>query len=57
MPLHHGDMRTFDLGRSFDVVTCLCSSIGQVRNLDGLAAAAGRLAAHVAGGGVLIVEP
>jgi SAM-dependent methyltransferase len=57
VPLHHGDMRTFDLGRRFDVVTCLFSSIGFVRELEGLAAAAERLAAHVAPGGVLVVEP
>jgi SAM-dependent methyltransferase len=55
--LHQGDMRTFDLGRRFDVVTCLFSSIGFVRDLEGLAAAATRLAAHVAPGGVLLVEP
>ena len=28
VPLHLGDMRTFNLGRQFDVVTCLFSSIG-----------------------------
>jgi hypothetical protein len=50
-------MRAFDLGRRFDVVTCLFSSIGFVGDLDGLAAAAERLAAHVAPGGVLLVEP
>jgi SAM-dependent methyltransferase len=57
MPLHVGDMRTLDLGRRFDVVTCLFSAIGFVRDLDGLAAAAGALARHVADGGVLVVEP
>jgi SAM-dependent methyltransferase len=57
LPLHEGDMRTLDLGRRFDAVTCLFSSIGFVRDLDGLAAAARSLAAHVADGGVLIVEP
>jgi SAM-dependent methyltransferase len=57
VPLHEGDMRTFDLDRRFDVVTCLFSAIGFVRDLDGLAAATHSLAAHVADGGVLIVEP
>ena len=28
VPLHRGDMRDFDLGRQFDVVACLFSSIG-----------------------------
>ena len=30
--LHVADMRTFDLGRSFDAVICLFSSIGHVTN-------------------------
>jgi hypothetical protein len=50
-------MRTLDLGRRFDVVTCLFSSIGFVVDLDGLAAATRSLAAHVADGGVLVLEP
>jgi SAM-dependent methyltransferase len=54
---HRGDMRTFDLGRQFDAVTCLFSSIGFALDLDALAAAVGRLAAHVAPAGVLLVEP
>src|SRR5687768_8716119 len=33
VPLHVGDMVDFDLGRVFDVVTCLFSSIGSVRTL------------------------
>jgi SAM-dependent methyltransferase len=49
-----GDMLTLDLGRRFDVVTCLFSSIGYVSDLSG---AVDRLAAHVAPGGVLVVEP
>lgn len=55
--LHEADMRSFDLDRRFDVVTCLFSAIGFVGDLDGLARAADRLAAHVSDGGVLIVEP
>jgi SAM-dependent methyltransferase len=57
VPLHQGDMRDFDLGRQFDAVTCLFSAIGFVGGLDGLAAAADRLARHLAPGGVLLVEP
>lgn len=48
------DLRTLDLGRRFDVVTCLFSSIGYVPDLNGAVA---RLAAHVAPGGALVVEP
>lgn len=57
VPLHEGDLRALALGRSFDVVTCLFSSIGLVCDLTGLHAAARSLAAHVADGGLLIVEP
>jgi SAM-dependent methyltransferase len=31
IPLTHGDMTDFDLGRRFDAVTCLFSSIGYTR--------------------------
>jgi hypothetical protein len=57
VPLHEGDVRSLALGRSFDIVTFLFSSIGLVRDLAGLHAAARSLAAHVADGGLLIVEP
>ena len=33
--LHQGDMTTFDLGRTFDAVTCMFSSIGYVGTLEG----------------------
>jgi len=57
VPLHDGDMRTFDLGRRFDVVTCLFSAIGYMLTLDDLHAAIDRMAAHVSPGGLLVVEP
>lgn len=57
VPLHVGDMRDFDLGREFDVVTCLFSAIGFVGGPTGLTAAAGTLARHLAPGGILLVEP
>ena len=57
VPVHDGDMRTFDLGRSFDVVTCLFSAIGYMLTLDDLRAAIGQMAAHVSPGGLLVVEP
>lgn len=52
-----GDMTTLDLGRTFDVVTCLFSSIGHSRTPEGLAAAVAALASHVNPGGMLIIEP
>ena len=57
VPLRHGDMRRFDLERTFDLVTCLFSAIGHVRDEGDLDAAIGRMAAHVAPGGALLVEP
>jgi len=51
---HQGDMVRLDLGRSFDVVTCLFSSIGYVADLQ---AAVDSMARHLSPGGVLVVEP
>lgn len=56
VPLTRGDMRTFDLGRTFDAVTCLFSSVGYLRDDEELAAAIGRMAAHLSPGGVLVVD-
>jgi SAM-dependent methyltransferase len=55
--LHHVDMRDFDLGRQFDVITCLFSSIGFVDGPDGLASAAQSIARHLNPGGLALVEP
>lgn len=51
------DMRDLDLDRTFDVVTCLFSSIGYVQTPEALRAAVAAMARHVAAGGLLIVEP
>lgn len=55
--LFRADQRTLDLGRQFDVVTSLFSSIGYVDNRDEAVATIARLASHVAPGGILLVEP
>jgi SAM-dependent methyltransferase len=52
-----GDMTGFDMGRAYDVVTCLFSSIGYVLTEERLAAAVACLARHLVAGGVLAVEP
>jgi SAM-dependent methyltransferase len=57
IPLHQADMRDFDLGRTFDVVTCLFSSIGYVETASGLSSAITAMARHLDPSGVLIVEP
>ncbi|HEY47974.1 MAG TPA: class I SAM-dependent methyltransferase [Anaerolineae bacterium] len=54
---HHADMLDFDLGREFDVVICLFSSIGYVKTLDNLTRAVGCMSNHLLAGGVLIIEP
>jgi SAM-dependent methyltransferase len=55
--LHEADMTGFDLGRRFDVVACLFSSIGYVRDEERLRAAVEAMAAHLEPGGLLLVEP
>jgi ubiquinone/menaquinone biosynthesis C-methylase UbiE len=57
VPLHEGDMVTFDMGKRFDVVTCLFSSVAYARTSDRLASAIDSMARHLKPGGVLIVEP
>jgi SAM-dependent methyltransferase len=57
VPLHLGDMRSFDLGKRFDVVTCLFSSIGYVGSFDELVATVQTLVRHAEPGGLVVVEP
>jgi len=54
---HTGDMCHFDLGRTFDVVTCLFSSIGYVKTPERMRQATACLARHVGPGGLLVIEP
>src|SRR5258708_35358041 len=56
VPLHQADMRELDLGRSFDAVICLFSSIGYVTDPSEMRSTVARLAVHVAPGGVLILD-
>lgn len=51
------DMMHFDLGRRYDVVTCLFSSIGYVKTMNNLERAVACMRRHLKPGGVLIVEP
>jgi SAM-dependent methyltransferase len=57
IPLHKGDMTNFDLGKQFDVVTCLFSAIGEAETVDRLNDTVRCLAAHTVAGGIVIVEP
>jgi SAM-dependent methyltransferase len=54
--LVEADMRTFDLGRSFDAVVCLFSAIGYMRTTEELDLAVAAMARHLTPGGVLIVD-
>ena len=51
------DMAAFDVGHRYDVVMCLFSSIGYVQTLDRVTAALRCFRAHLAAGGVIVVEP
>lgn len=52
---HQGDMVDFALGRQFDVVTCLSSSIAYTRTAPRLRQALATMARHLRPGGVLLV--
>jgi SAM-dependent methyltransferase len=55
--LHQADMCSFNLGRRFDVVTCLFSAIGYAGRTPKLQQALQAFSRHVVPGGVVIVEP
>lgn len=55
--VHAGDMRDFDLRRSFDAVVCMCFSLGYMNSLAELEDAVACLARSVAPLGVVVAEP
>ena len=57
MKFHVGNMLDFDLGKQFDVVTCLFSSIGYVKTVPNMKRAVANMSCHLKPGGVLIIEP
>jgi len=54
---HEGDMLDFNLGRRFDVVASLFSSIGYMRTVERLDQAVASMARHLEPGGLLAIEP
>lgn len=54
---HQGDMTDFNLGKQFDVIVCLFSSIGYVKTRANLQKAIKTMNLHLLPGGVLLVEP
>lgn len=55
--LHQADMADFDLGRAFDAIVCLFSSIGYVKTIERLRQTLCTFAHHLAPGGVVVLEP
>jgi ubiquinone/menaquinone biosynthesis C-methylase UbiE len=54
---HKGDMCTFNLGKQFDIVSCLFSAIGHVKTRTKMRKAIANMTRHLKNGGILIVEP
>jgi hypothetical protein len=50
------DMRTFALDRRFDLIVTMLDSTAHLHTLDDMVAYLGRTAAHLAGGGVALIE-
>ncbi|MFE7139284.1 class I SAM-dependent DNA methyltransferase [Streptomyces sp. NPDC057644] len=55
--VHHDDMRTFDLGRTFDAITCMFSSVGYLTSTEELDRTLAVFRRHLTPGGVVLVEP
>ena len=55
--LQQADMTDFNLGRTFDVVTCLFASIAYLADFQALHAAIRNMARHLAPNGLLFIEP
>ena len=51
------DMTTLDLGKEFDVITCLFSSIGYVKTYKNLRKTIRNFSKHLKKGGVVLIEP
>lgn len=57
VPLHQADMTDFDLGRRYDAITCLFSSIGYVADREKLVDTLACLARQLQHDGVIVIEP
>lgn len=56
IPLHQGDMRAFDVGRTFDALVCMFAAVAH-QSADELAGTLRCFARHLRPGGVVVVEP
>lgn len=57
VPFHEADMTSFDLGRTFDAVTCLFSAVGFLPTAALLRQAIEAMARHTKPGGLVVIEP
>lgn len=57
LPVHCARMECLDLGKRYDVVTCLSSSIGFVRTPEALQRTIDNFVRHLNPGGLLVIEP
>ena len=57
VPIQKGNMIDFDLGRTFDAISCLFLAIAYVRSVDNLEKAVATMSRHLNPGGVLLIEP
>lgn len=55
--VYQDDMMSFELPRRYDVIMCLFSSIAYVRTLENVRRTLSRFRAHLAEGGIVLVEP
>ena len=56
LEFYQADMRKFNLGKSFDAITCLFSAIGYLPSVGELEQTLRTLTAHLNPGGVLLIE-
>ena len=54
---NQADMLDFNLNDTFDIITCLFSSIGYVKTYDNLEKTIANFANHLETGGIAIIEP
>ncbi|MBT8218686.1 MAG: class I SAM-dependent methyltransferase [Bacteroidia bacterium] len=54
---HFADMTDFELGKTYDAIICLFSSIGYVKTIDRLASTLQCIRRHLNPGGLVIIEP
>jgi SAM-dependent methyltransferase len=57
VPIHVANMVDFNLGRRFDVILCLGSSIGYVKSVARLRQTLSTFAQHLELGGIVVIEP